>query len=254
MKSDNSGDGTPRVNVSIGVAYPTVVSFRWAYTSSERSEFDQPRFSVNGKEEVFPGFLLSGYQNQNGNFGPLQLLAGDVFTITAWTLDGAGGACTITVSSFTAQVDRAPVLPCITTGFRGDYLPGTWKITNSFAKSDARVTGFNLSTMQMVSNTVERQNVTMFVTHSVARTSVISFKWTYSTRDRLLYDQPRFALNGEDQAFPGFNVQGSTQQQGSVSLTIQGDKTFSIGVWSVDGLLGACTLTITQFVAKEQAC
>lgn len=251
MQSDDSG-AINRVTVTTRVDYPTRVRFRWASASKERAQFDQPRFSVNGVEKLMPGFNELGLRAQNGIFD-LQLKAGDTLSLIAWTLDGSGGACTITISEFTADVDRR-VVPCVTRGFSGSYSPNTWRTTKSWPKSNAQVRTFDTDTLEMSSNAVDHLRVSLLVTHTVTVASVVSFRWVYSTSDRVSFDQPRIVLNGLEQVLPGFDAAGSQYQAGTFSTSVPAGGSFGVGVWSADGRLTPCLLTITKFVVTESSC
>lgn len=258
IQSDDSGAGN-RVLATTRMDYPTRVRFRWASVSRGQAQFDQPRFAVNGVEKVMPGFSGLDLQGAQSGTCDLQLKAGDTLSLIAWTLNGGGGGCAVTITDFVADVDRRPV-PCVTRGFSGLYFPNSWRITKSWPttktwpKANAQVRRFNVDTLEISSNTVDYPRVSLLVTHAMAVASVVSFRWVYSTSDRVNFDQPRVVLDGVEQVLPGFDAAGSQQQAGTFSVPVPAGGSFGVGVWSADGRFTPCSLTITKFVVTESSC
>jgi len=95
-----SGAGTS--DYSIAVSCSGNVTFNWSYTTIDGAQYDYPRYRINGNAPVtFPGYNTAGGTAQSGS-ASIPVNAGDVIGLQSYSTDNAFGACTITISSFSA--------------------------------------------------------------------------------------------------------------------------------------------------------
>ena len=98
------GTGQTRLSARIRFSVAVTVSFEWNYTTEERSQFDQPRYSINGNESLFPGFDANDNPYpQSGSF-TWSFNQSDVFELIAWSSDGTFGPATITFFNWRVRI------------------------------------------------------------------------------------------------------------------------------------------------------
>jgi hypothetical protein len=229
------------------MSYPTTISFRWNYSTADRTQFDQPKYRINDAEAVMPGFSTKNGNIQSGKAGPFTLQPGDTFAFVVWSQDGRGGSGYTTISEFQAYEETGAVrVPFAKYGFNGLYAPSTWVVTSDQG-SNGYVKVFDDSVAQLVSSTLEGAGLSVWVTHAIPVRSIISFDWTYSTPDRPEYDQPKVALDGVQQALPNFDPCGAQSQSGHYAALLLPNQLFSLVAWSLDGKLFPCTFTVTNW-------
>jgi hypothetical protein len=83
------------------------VTFNWSYTTNDNGpSTDFPRYAINAATpQVFSGFNANFWYSkiQTGTFS-MYFNAGDVLQLQAHTNNNSGGACSITISNFSAPV------------------------------------------------------------------------------------------------------------------------------------------------------
>jgi hypothetical protein len=103
LVSSNGLSGAGTMDYSIAIPCTGTVSFNWNYTTTDGAQYDYPRYRINGGAPViFPGYSTGlGLTPQSGTLS-LPLNAGDVLGLQAYSTDNFAGACTITISNFSA--------------------------------------------------------------------------------------------------------------------------------------------------------
>lgn len=81
---------------------------------------------------------------------------------------------------------------------------------------------------------------------------IVKIGWTYTTADSdgPRWDYPVYILNGVMHQFSSYNVYGSDVQSGLETFTVKEGDTFGIGVYTVDGVMGSCTVNSIAFEFK----
>jgi hypothetical protein len=103
--SDGIAGNNPGItSYSHAVSCAGNVTFNWSYTTLDGSQYDYPRYTINGGTPVtFPGFTIlpNSGAPQNGT-ASIPVNAGDVIALQAYSVDNTFGAATITISNFSA--------------------------------------------------------------------------------------------------------------------------------------------------------
>jgi hypothetical protein len=87
---------------SITATCAGTVSFDWSYTTIDGAPYDYPRYRINaGAPVIFSGYSTAGATTQSGT-QTISVSAGDVIGLQAYSIDNGFGACTITISNFSA--------------------------------------------------------------------------------------------------------------------------------------------------------
>ena len=100
--SDNGTASAGSTDFNITIPCNGILSFNWSYSTSDGSQFDMPRYSLGGSPyAIFPGYSFSGGNSQSGTFN-MNVTAGQVFSLQAYSTDNVAGPCTITISNLIA--------------------------------------------------------------------------------------------------------------------------------------------------------
>lgn len=240
------------------------IGFTWKFTTKDRPAYDQPRYAVNGVQQLLPGFDASGAapSSQSGTFGPLMIAGGSVFSLIAWSKDGLIAPGYTEITMFTVSVDhctQAPT-PCNPTyaGFVGPYAVANWNHVWDGSPNNATLSIFDSSTLQMITNNAGTDSETRLIVSFVFPVAtVFSFNWNYSTVERPEYDQPRLILDGVETLFPGYDpAENAPLAQSGTALNLHAGagSVLSFVAWSSDGNFGAATITVDSWVATAQLC
>lgn len=132
-------------------------------------------------------------------------------------------------------------------GFTGFYDVSNWTpvigpggiINTSDAPSSVSITSGNSS----------EAGSTFFKRGIISLSGVIKFTWNYSTTDGAIYDYPQLIINGVTTLLPGFNTGGANIQSGTCVIPIAGGETFSLCMFTSDGLWGAGTTVFSNLSA-----
>jgi hypothetical protein len=104
----NFDDGYTNYSKTIGCA--GTVSFSWSYFTNDYAQNDIPYYSINGGAPIMlPTFNVGAITSPNTQTGVLSIpvAAGDVLTLTMYTLDNDVSPGTLTISNFVAPA--API-------------------------------------------------------------------------------------------------------------------------------------------------
>jgi hypothetical protein len=168
-------------------------------------------------------------------------------------------ACIVTVGN------SQPALEYATVGFSGYYDLSKWtKVPNS---GSIDVSGAPSSVIFISGDSGSAD--TTYMTIVVPADGEISFLWNYSTVDEgAQFDYPVYILNGEMFMFPGYVIPedeeegdgpltapeegddegfGVEPQSGQFTIHVEKGQTFAIGAYTVDGIIGSCTINAFNF-------
>lgn len=121
MTSGNNSSGTAGSNdFTISITQAGVISFSWAYTTNDGSQYDYPQYVINnGTAVLVNGYSTSGSSSQSGFQPCVSVNAGDVFRFRMYTVDNIAGAATCTFSGFlfsNPSVTISPANPTVCPG------------------------------------------------------------------------------------------------------------------------------------------
>jgi hypothetical protein len=132
--------------------------------------------------------------------------------------------------------------------FAGAYAPSTWTTTNFNSDGSVNTSGTPNSITITGPDSGNDNSYTQFSNQAKQR-GIYKFKWSYSTNDGATYDYPQFVINGNARLFQGFNnTTGSKSQNGNGLYTLNAGDAFAFRVFSTDGVEGAATVTIFDFL------
>ena len=135
------------------------------------------------------------------------------------------------------------------TNFTGAFAAANWTLSNTNANGfveTANAPNFiQLTGGNTESNTPGDTDFTIVCPTS----TTISFDWAYSTLDGgPQYDFPSLTINGVKSFFTGFDMSaGQAPQSGSMTVNVSAGEIFGFNVYSSDNLMGAATITISNF-------
>ncbi|MDA3929722.1 MAG: hypothetical protein PF541_12265 [Prolixibacteraceae bacterium] len=96
--SGDSGDADSTY-IEIKAPAPGVVTFEWAYTTSDGAQYDFPFYIIDGVITPFNSYDTGGASSQSGT-ETFTVEAAQMFGFGAYTSDGLFGSCTINTFSF----------------------------------------------------------------------------------------------------------------------------------------------------------
>lgn len=131
--------------------------------------------------------------------------------------------------------------------FAGPYKPSTWTTTNLNSNGSVNTSGAPNSISITGPNSGAASSYTQFSNQAKQR-GVYKFNWLYSTTDGAQFDFPQFVINGNAQLFQGYNLTGGTAQNGTGVYNLNRGDSFAFRVFSTDGISGAATVTILDFL------
>jgi hypothetical protein len=103
LTTGNNNSGTPGyTNYSHTITCAGTVTFNWAYNTTGIPFVEQPMYRINaGAYTLMPGFNAGGSNTQTGT-ASIPVAAGDVLTLSAYTLINDLTTCSVTISNFSA--------------------------------------------------------------------------------------------------------------------------------------------------------
>ena len=103
MTSGNNTSGTPgTTEFSYVAACAGTVSFDWNYTTVHGAAFDYPQYQINsGTPQLFNGYNTAAGIAQSGT-QTISVAVGDTVKLQTYTTNNLFGACTVTISNFSA--------------------------------------------------------------------------------------------------------------------------------------------------------
>lgn len=103
MTSGNNASGTPgTTQFSYVSSCAGTVSFDWNYTTVHGAAYDYPQYQINsGTPQLFNGYNTAAGVNQSGT-QTLSVAVGDTVKLQTYTTNNLFGACTVTISNFSA--------------------------------------------------------------------------------------------------------------------------------------------------------
>jgi hypothetical protein len=192
---------------------------------------------------------------------------------TTYTVTGTdGGGCTATATASislaalpTGTASASPATLCLgapttltsvatpqclpVSGFTGPFAPANWTTTLTNSNGTVTTTSAPASISMTSSNGLSGAGTTDY-SITVTCAGTVTFNWGYTTVDGANYDQPRYAVNsGAAVNMTGFNTAGGTTQNGTQSITVAAGDVIHLQAYSTDNAFGACTVTISNFVA-----
>ena len=103
LTTGNNNSGTPGyTDYSHSITCAGTVTFNWAYNTTGIPFVEQPMYRINaGAYVLMPGFNAGGANTQSGT-ASIVVAAGDVLTLSAFTLINDLTTCSVTISNFSA--------------------------------------------------------------------------------------------------------------------------------------------------------
>lgn len=93
-----SGQGD--TNYTNLISNTTVITFSWAYSTTDGAIYDYPNVIINnGTPIMFSGYSSSGSSSQSGSMS-ISVNADDTFAFNMHSIDGCCGAASVTISNF----------------------------------------------------------------------------------------------------------------------------------------------------------
>ena len=132
-------------------------------------------------------------------------------------------------------------------GFTGFYDVTNW--TSVIGPGGIINTGAAPSSVSITSGNSGSAGNTFFKRGIIPLSGVIKFTWNYSTTDGAIYDYPQYIINGISTILPGFNTGGANMQSGTCVIPITAGETFSLCMFTSDGLWGAGTTVFSNLSA-----
>jgi hypothetical protein len=142
----------------------------------------------------------------------------------------------------------------IISGFNGGYAPANWTISYTPSPNGGTVntSGAPANISLTSSDAGIGSNQSVIYTVTVISSGNITFNWNYVTTDvgGSSYDVPEYYINGVNMGFfPGFVSGGPNTQSGTATIAVTAGQTFSFAIRATDDILGAATVTISNFTA-----
>ncbi|MCS6979747.1 MAG: PKD domain-containing protein [Flavobacteriales bacterium] len=135
-------------------------------------------------------------------------------------------------------------------GFAGAYAPSNWTTFNNNSDGIVNAAGAPSSISIVSGNNGSGTSGTNGWTITVPATGNITFSWSYTTTDGPQWDYPQYVINnGTPQLFPGYSTSGGVNQSGTATIPVTAGSTFTLQMYTVDNVVGAATVTITNFTA-----
>jgi hypothetical protein len=135
----------------------------------------------------------------------------------------------------------------VTAQFQGDYAIANWSLSNINGNGSIDTTNEPNSITLTGTDGLSGAGNTNY-TNIIANTTQITFSWAYSTSDGASFDYPNIIINnGTPTLFSGYGKSGSSNQSGSMSISVNANDTFAFNLHSVDNAVGAASVTISNF-------
>lgn len=122
--------------------------------------------------------------------------------------------------------------------FSGVYAPANWTFSTTGDGSGS----LNATTMVVTGNDNGFFGLSAY---SIVADGPVSFDWSYSSLDYGVFDLGVYRVNGVETILADNN--GGA---GSIALNLNAGDVLELGVFSTDGVFGAGTLTVTNFIPE----
>jgi hypothetical protein len=134
-------------------------------------------------------------------------------------------------------------------GFSGNYAPSNWSLTNANTNGFVNTTAAPGSITLVGGDGGGSGSGSTLYKIAAPSTGSISFNWNYGTNDWSAgYDPFGFSLNGN---FTTLTNSGLKSQSGSYTTTLNSGDIFGFQVNTVDNVVGAGYVTISEFNAPK---
>ncbi len=192
------------------------------------------------------------------------------YTVTAIDQNGCSNTATITISThpvITGSTSASPTSVCVggsstltavptpqcfgtTSGFAGIYAPGNW---NQNPQNSNGFVNFNTAPISITitsgTNASGNPGYTNYGT-VIPCPGTVTFNWSYTNLGLAADDIPRYRINnGTPVNFSGFNTNGSQNQSGSQTITVNAGDSLFLSAYTTDNDAFGCAIQITNFVA-----
>lgn len=192
------------------------------------------------------------------------------YTVTAIDQNGCSNTATITISThpvITGTTSASPTSVCVggsstltavptpqcfgtTSGFAGIYAPGNW---NQNPQNSNGFVNFNTAPISITitsgTNASGNPGYTNYGT-VIPCPGTVTFNWSYTNLGLAADDIPRYRINnGTPVNFSGFNTNGSQNQSGSQTITVNAGDSLFLSAYTTDNDAFGCAIQITNFVA-----
>lgn len=146
---------------------------------------------------------------------------------------------------------NATVTPTLQNSFFGFYAPSLWTVYNGDG-GNADTTSAPVS-ISITSGDDDTDGFTTFNRGVISSTigTFVSFDWSYSTSDLPDMDYPQYFLNGAPHILPGYDLQGGNTQNGTAFVSIPAGQTFSLAMYTADGVFGPATTVFSNFIGSD---
>jgi len=139
--------------------------------------------------------------------------------------------------------------PAQASGFTGSYDPSNWDFTNSNADGFVNTTNAPSSISLTGGNNGSGSGGQTSYETTSAGTGLVSFNWNYTTNDGPFWDPFGFILNGDFTQLSANN--GGSPQSNTFSTTVNEGDIFGFAIKTVDNIVGAASVTVSDFHAPE---
>lgn len=134
--------------------------------------------------------------------------------------------------------------------FAGYYAPTNWVLTQVPDETGGSLnTDAAPASISITSGNLGFEGSTIY-TITIPSTGYVSFDWSYTTSDGANYDYPQYSIDGGAALLlPGYSTTGALSQSATASIMLVGGQTFSLIMYTADGVFGAATTTFSNFLA-----
>lgn len=131
--------------------------------------------------------------------------------------------------------------------FQGAYDVSNWTLSNDLGLNGTVDTS-GMPNSFTLTGTEQTDGGDTNYTITIPSTTLITFDWHYTTTDfGPEYDYPNVVVNGNKFLFDGYDKGGSTDQSGSMTVSVYAGDSFAFNIYSTDGCCGAASVTISNF-------
>jgi hypothetical protein len=142
-----------------------------------------------------------------------------------------------------------------TNGFTGPYSVANWTLINNNADGYINVgnapSSISLTGGNQGGGSGDTFSGDTFYGIIVPATGIMTFNWDYSTGDGASWDYPHITIYGTKTLMTGYDISGSNNQSGTMSVNIVAGEPFGFNMFTVDNGAGAATVSISNFVFSQ---
>ena len=156
-----------------------------------------------------------------------------------------GLACETNTLTLTATTSAAQI-----NGYTGVFNNDNWTLINTNADGSVNTNGAP-SSIKLTGGNNSSANLgdTDYTIKDIPFTGTISFNWDYSSSDLPLFDVPNLIIDGNPTLFTGYNISGSTNQSGTMTVNVTIGQTIGFNIHTIDNLFGSATIILYNFTA-----